>query len=281
MTDPTPTAEDRAAAQAVWDAFWPGGNCGEPPAEGLTWERIAEIMASHRPKPTAVDDETHHDEAAEEMVRLISFWVAEGQSYTDMKPQVKRWLRTHYGPLREYAEPAVDDEMHGRVASIIGNGIDTNSSITDEEIEDTLRTHYGPLVERVRIAEHALSEFKKDRERTERAFYESAKSERDALQTEVERLKGEVTGTSERNKELHFYSAQLSSDLADARRRLDGLQDTSRTIRLMFDDGTFTRNTSGDHEKGWALRAIKITKAIGDWCDAMDATEPEDGEGGG
>jgi septal ring factor EnvC (AmiA/AmiB activator) len=133
----------------------------------------------------------------------------------------------------------------------------------------------------VRIAEHALSEFKKDRERTERAFYESAKSERDALQTEVERLKGEVTGTSERNKELHFYSAQLSSDLADARRRLDGLQDTSRTIRLMFDDGTFTRNTSGDHEKGWALRAIKITKAIGDWCDAMDATEPEAGEGEG
>jgi integrase len=48
---------------------------------------------------------------------------------------------------------------------------------------------HGPLVERVRIAEHALSEFKKDRERTERAFYESAKSERDALQAEVERLK--------------------------------------------------------------------------------------------
>jgi hypothetical protein len=50
----------------------------------------------------------------------------------------------------------VDDEMHGRVASIIGNGIDTNSSITDEEIEDTLRTHYGPLVERVRYLEDAL-----------------------------------------------------------------------------------------------------------------------------
>jgi hypothetical protein len=46
----------------------------------------------------------------------------------------------------------------------------------------------------------------------------------------VERLKGEVTGTSERNKELHFYSAQLSSDLADARRRLESASNPRHVV---------------------------------------------------
>jgi predicted nuclease with TOPRIM domain len=109
----------------------------------------------------------------------------------------------------------------------------------------------------VRIAEHALSEFKKDRERTERAFYESAKSERDALQAEVGRLKGEVTGTSERNKELHFYSAQLSSDLADARRRLE-------EIKALCDNDENWRAT---HDTLMRVERLAI--------------EPEPGEGGG
>jgi hypothetical protein len=79
------------------------------------------------------------------------------------------------------------------------------------------------VFERVRIAEHALSEFKKDRERTERAFYESAKSERDALKAENERLRRSpfeldcMAGKLTTFDAICGYVSKLESDLADAK----------------------------------------------------------------
>jgi hypothetical protein len=136
------------------------------------------------------------------------------------------------------AVTAVDDETHLEVAKAIDGSpfmVYATAHKASERITALvalLAHHYGPLVERVRYMDAALYRADQEAQRVPLldGHIDEARRERDALQAEVERLKGEVTGTSERNKELHFYSAQLSSDLADARRRLESASNPRHVV---------------------------------------------------
>ena len=62
--------------------------------------------------------------------------------------------------------------------------------------------------------------------------------------------------------------------------RLRELAEASRVIQGRFDDGTYIRDTSHDHEDGWMLRALELTTEISRWVDAIDAAiDAEEDEG--
>ena len=53
--------------------------------------------------------------------------------------------------------------------------------------------------------------------------------------------------------------------------RLQELAEASRVIQERFEDGTFIRNISRDHEDGWVRRALNMTNELKRWVDATDA----------
>lgn len=51
------------------------------------------------------------------------------------------------------------------------------------------------------------------------------------------------------------------------------LVDASKVIRARFDDGTFIRDVSHDHEDGWFGRSIALTRELSDWVQAIEKVE--------